>query len=819
MRHANRSAPNLKNMFRLNLKIALRNLFKNKVYAAINIGGLALGLTAFVLMLLYINHEESYDSWSPDLKNVYQIRERHDFFTPDNKEHWQQISNSRVAAIIKENIPQFTAVTKIDQEWGSGFSVKIDHADPIMVKAIKDADSAFFNVFPYQFIQGDQQTALKEPNTVVLKQSLAIKLYGTAKVLGKEFKLVRWRDDQGTALKITGVVADVNTPESVNFNAISHTGDQDRDPDQAGNSHYNQVYVKASDKIDTLSANNNLLKVYLDFKRKSFAAQQINFNDIYKDGKKPGLKAIALKEVHANPPFAVNWLTKLKPVIGISVFLLLISIINFVNLATAQSVQRAKEVGVRKVLGTYKKQLIAQFLIESALQSIISLFLSIILIEVLLPAFNHQFNVHLSFWHNAHLLGLVTQLTGLFILVTLLSGFYPAWILSNYDPVAVLKGNYSSSLKGFALRNVLVVFQFIISVTFIIAIGVMQMQTRYISNKDLGFERDGLINLKTGYDQGFADKIRRIPGVQYVSTTTQVMGNAFNNKSEIIYKGNNITLNGVTVTIDALQTLGVKLISGRLFAKEYKQDTINSVVLNEAAANLLGKNMVGQTYNKVDYTGKMISFQIVGIIKNYHNEGFDKTVLPTVYKVSKLGGTANTNNLLVRLNTKNYTGVIRNIETEWKKLYPNFPLQYESMNDAFSDILEENNRFMHLVILFSVVSVSLSLLGLFALSTFVAKRRTKEIAVRKILGASDLQIVNLLNRSFLILVIVANLISWPIAYILIKRWLEGFAYRIDIPVFPFLLATVVSIIIAVLTVSIQARKAATGDPVNALKYE
>jgi len=806
-------------MFKLNLKIALRNLFKNKVYAAINIGGLALGLTAFLLMLLYINHEESYDTWSADLKNVYQIREKHSFFTPDNQDHWQEISNSRVAALIKGNVPQFTMVTKVDQEWGNGFSVKIDHADPILIKGIKDADSAFFNVFPYKFIQGNEKTALKEPNTVVLKQDLAIKLYGTDRVLGKVFKLVRWRNDAGTPLKITGVIADASTPESVSFNAISHTGDQDHDPDQVGSSHYNQVYAKSANHIDTLSANKSLQKVYVDFKKKSLAEEKRNFNDIYKNGKTPGLKAIPLKDVHANPPFAINWLNKLKPVIGISIFLLLVSIINFVNLATAQSVQRAKEVGVKKVLGAYKKQLITQFLIESALQSVVSLFLSVILIEVLLPAFNHQFNLALTFWHNQHFLSIAWQLIAVFVVVTLLAGFYPAWILSGYHPVSVLKGNYENSLKGIVLRNILVVFQFGISVTFIIAIGVMQMQTRYISNKDLGFERDKLINLQTGYDQDFADKIRRIPGVQYVSTTTQVMGNAFNNKSEIIYKGREVNLNGVTVTMDALQTLGVKLISGRLFAKEYKQDTINSVVLNEAAAKLLGKNMVGQTYGKVDYLGKTITFQVVGVIKNYHNEGFDKAVLPTVYKVSSLGGTSNTNNLLVRFDTKNYKGIINNIETEWKKLYPDFPLQYQSMDEAFSEILEENKRFMNMIVLFSVVSVSLSLLGLFALSTFVAKRRTKEIAVRKVLGASNIQIVNLLNKSFLILVIAANLISWPVAYILVKKWLEGFAYRIDMPVYPFMLATVISIIIAVLTVSIQERKAATGDPVNALKYE
>ncbi|PWS31209.1 ABC transporter permease [Pedobacter paludis] len=806
-------------MFKLNLKIALRNLLKNKVYAIINIGGLALGLTAFVLMLLYINHEESYDTWSQDLKNVYQIRERHSFFTPDNKEYWQDLSNSRVAGIIKSNVPQFKAITKIDKEWGNGFSVKINKNEPVLIKSIKDADSAFFHVFPYKFIKGNSEIALKEPNSVVLKQSLATKLYHTTDVIGKAFRLVRWLGDKGIPLKITGVVEDVNTPESVVFNAISHTGDQDHDPTDPGNSHYGEIYAKSESLLDTTLLNKNLQKVYVDFKKKSFSEQKLNFKEVYADGKMPGLKAITLKSVHLNPPFATNWIEKIKPVIGISVFLLLVSIINFVNLSTAQSVQRAKEVGVKKVLGSYKKQLLTQFLLESAAQGVIALFLSIILVEMLIPAFNHQFDVKLSFWQSEQLLTIFSELLLVFVLITLLAGFYPAWVLSGYNPISVLKGNYENGLKGIALRNVLVVFQFVISVTFIIAIGVMEMQSRYMNNKDLGFERDKVINLKTGYEENFVKRIKQIPGVKYVSTTTQVMGNAFNTSTKITFKGNDIELNRVSVTMDALQTLGVKVLSGRLFSKEYKQDTVNSVVLNEAAANLLGKNLVGQSYGFKSYDNKIISFQIVGIIKNYHNEGFDKTVLPTVYKVSNLGGSANTNNLLIRFDTDNYNGILKNIETEWKSLYPDFPMQYESLDDAFSQILLEHKRFVNMIILFSVISVSLSLLGLFALSTFVAKRRTKEIAVRKVLGASNIQIVNMLNKSFLILVMVANLISWPIAYIIVKKWLDGFAYRIEMPVLPFIVATIISVAVAVLTVSLQARKAAVSDPVNALKYE
>lgn len=805
-------------MFRLNLKIALRNLFKNKVYAAINIGGLAIGLTAFVLLLLFINHESNYDKWNSELGKVYELRERHDFFTPDNKQAWQDNGDSRIGNLVKEKVPQFKYVTKIDKGWGNGRSIKVDHANPIIIKDIKDVDSLFFKVFPYQFIQGDQSTAISAPNTIVLKHSLAMQLFGTDKVLGKQVKVVSWRSDAGTSMTITGVVADPPTAESVVFNAITHTGQREKDPDQINSSNYCQIYALANKVLDTTAINKTLQKVYVDFKKASFVQRKITFNDFYKNGKTPGLKAVPLQEIHAKPALGTNWLTKIKPIIALSVFLLLVSIINFVNLATAQSVQRAKEVGVKKVLGAYKKQLVVQFLLESAIQSLVALFISVILVEVLLPAFGNQFDVQLSFWHSKQLASMVIQLFGVFVLITLLAGFYPAWILSKYNPVKVLKGNYESGFSGVALRNGLVVVQFIIAVTFIIGIGVIYKQTDYVANKDLGFNRDKLINIATNYEDAFAERIKRIPGVKYVATTTQVMGNAFNVPEEIKYNNQDFQLNTVTVTMDALPALGVQVVSGRIFAPAYKQDTINSVVLNEAAAKLLGKNMIGKQYDVVD-TKHKYTFQVVGVIKDYHNEGFDKAVLPTVYKVTQLGGTSSTNNLLVRFDSENYQSAVKSIETEWKKLYPDFPMEYTAVEDAFKEQLKSTNRLMQLVVVFSIISVVLSLLGLFALSTFMAKRRTKEIAIRKILGASDFQIINMLNRSFLILVVAANLISWPIAYILTKNWLSGFAYRIDMPIWPFMIATLTSVVIALFTVSLQARKAAVNNPVDALKYE
>jgi putative ABC transport system permease protein len=327
-----------------------------------------------------------------------------------------------------------------------------------------------------------------------------------------------------------------------------------------------------------------------------------------------------------------------------------------------------------------------------------------------------------------------------------------------------------------------------------------------------------LINIRTTYNPNdpFAERIKKIPGVKYVATTTQVMGNTFNVPKEISYNNQIYEMNSVTVSMEALLALDVRVLSGRIFLPTASQDTINSVVLNESAANLLGKNMVGKQY-QTD-AGKN-TFQVIGIIKDYHNEGFDKAVLPTIYKVTQLGGTSNTNNLLIRFDNANYGQAMKAIEGEWKKLYPDFPMKYAPVEEAFQEELRNTKRLMQIVVLFSIISIVLSLLGLFALSTFMAKRRTKEIAIRKILGATDFQLIKMLNRSFLILVIIANMVSWPIAFVLTKKWLEGFAYRIDMPFWPFFMATIASVIIALFTVSLQARKAALNNPVDALKYE
>lgn len=800
-------------MFRINFKIALRNLLKNKAFAAINVIGLALGLCSFVLLLLYIQFEKSYDRWDPELEQVYQVREKHHFGSPDNKADWQITNDSRVAALLKKDIPQFKYTTRI--KGAHDCSVRTTSAEPVSMSGFRYSDSNFFKVFPYKFLLGDRTTAFSNLNSVVLKEHTALKLFGTSEVLGKDLKILGYVGDKGVVYKVTGVVEDPVCPESVDFGAIVYDGAQNQDPENLGRTSYCEVYVLSEKGIDLGLLNLTIHKSYLNFK-KSFPDFDPKVNEKIKDH---GLKILPIGEVHANPPFKEGWVDQIKSVGALSLFLLVVSIINFVNLATAKSVQRAKEVGVKKVLGASRKSLTWQFLIEAAFLSFAALFLSIVFVELLLPFFNSHFDLELSLWHNREIFMIGLELLAILVIVTIMAGIYPALVLSSYRPVEVLKGSYTGSFKGSKLRYGLVIVQFVITVTFMICMGIMMQQGHFIHHKNLGFDRGRLINLPLNYNETFAQRLKKIPGVQYVGTTTQVMGNVFNVDEEGKYKQQIIHLNMVTVSMETLAALGVQLKTGRLFSREYQQDTLNSVVLNESAAKLFGGNCIGEQYSKKSWDNKEYRFKIIGVIRDYHNQGFDKTVLPTVYKVTQQGGSASTNNLLVRLNVSDMRLVIKQIEKEWRILYPDNQMTYVSVEDVFKKELKTNDAFIEMIACFSFVSVFISLMGLFALSAFVISGKTKELAIRKVLGASNIQILNLLSRSFLYLVFAANLVGWPLAYIFASQWLSGFAYRVDITAGPFFITAGGSLLIALLTVGSQAGKAAVSNPVKALKYE
>lgn len=799
------------------LKIAFRNLWKNRGYTAINMGGLAIGLAGFIMLLLYVNYEKSYDTWSPQLKKVYQVNEMNTFMSDDDKGSWNDLCDSRVGPVLRNSLPGIDAIT-IVAIMPEKVRLGITANNRVFSESrALDSDSSFFKVFPYPFIYGNRDHALDKLHSMVVTAALAKKWFGTTDVLGRTVKLKWWIKDDPTVYEITGVVKKPDMPSILDFDLVTRSGNNDKGMDDPQSTHYANLFIKARAGQDMAALDKQANRVYVTSLSQLLKARNTSLADYKKEGKRFGIQLEPLQYVHLHPLDGKSVMDKLSPALLLSVLLLLVAIINFANLATAQVMQRGREVGVRKVLGANRKALVFQFMLEVTMQCVASLLISLLLVELALPMFNKLFDTSLSLLIFHHSVGIMWwQLMVIVLTIILLSGLYPAFFMAGYDPVKVLKGSMSRGGKGVAIRNTLIVVQFLIAVVFISGAGIIMKQVNYMVHTDLGFQPDGLLNLNASHNKQLVDRIKTVPGVKYVGTNSQLMGNSMDFVVPIKYDGETKSINVASVNMETFNAMDVKLKAGRLFSKQYGQDTVNTVILNESAAKILGGNVVGKSLYENDSVQKLI----VGVIADYHYAGFDQKVLPTIYAViGSKGPSAFMNNLLVRVNAKDYDKTLAGIQQVWSSLYPDFPLQYSFMQDNFHKVIADDLRFKKIVNAFTWLSLLLSLVGIFALSAFITARRTKEISIRKVLGASLPDILQLLNRSFVILVIIANLVAWPIAYLLAKHWLNGFAYRINIPVWPFIAATVLSIVLTIVTVCIQSWKAANISPAEALKYE
>lgn len=801
-------------MFRLNLKIAFRNLLKNKAYTMINVLGLALGLAGFIFILLYVNHEKSYDHWDARLKNVYQVQELDFWAIQEGKEEWMDAADQRVAELLPTSMPQIEAVTQFTDDVNTQ-SIIIDKNAPFLQKGILLASSSFFDVFPFQFIYGNANTAFNNTRSVVIKQLFAKKHFGDINPIGKTIKINQQNWTMPEEYTVTGVVAEPEKPSTVNFELLQYLP-QRKTNDQFYS--FATTYIKFKTTQSLSALNSTAQAVYLPFKSALLTRQKQPIQNYSKNGIKPAIRFQPLQEVHQKPLSGKSWLDLIKPIILLSTLLLVISIINFVNMFTAQAISRAKEVGIKKVIGAKRKSLIFQFLAETALQCLIALLLSVMLLEGFLPYLNQLFNLSLSFSFSQSNLLIIIQLVVLLLIVTLLAGIYPAIVLSSYQPQLVLKGSFGHSSKGKSLRSLLVALQFVIAVGFFIGIMIISKQVRYMDEKDPGFETSSVICINNHYSKKIAGQIERIDGVIYLGSNGGMISR--NQKHKGIYSFNNEKREITTVLVykDGLSALNPKLVSGRLFDKNNAQDSISSVILNESLEKQYGGNMVG----KFIYVNDSVPAQVVGVIKDIQVSGFENLIEPTVFTAALNNATGYPNNGLnyvIRFDPKKQKLALAAIDKLWKQEFPSYPLTYTFVKDDLAKILVAHHRFKQMVKVFSFLSIALSLIGLFSLAAFLTKQRTKEIAIRKILGADSKTIFLLLNKGYFWLMFCANVVSWPLIYIAVDYWLKGFAYRIAMPVLPFIIAFIVSLFITIVTVSIQVKNAVKANPVDALKYE
>lgn len=796
-------------MFKNYLITAWRNLSKSKIYSVINILGLAAGLASFIIILLYLNHELSYDKWNPELKKVYKVSLR-------SEADILRGTPAPLASFLAQNYPNAETGTAIMPAGDFEYKLDANHKK-IYQKGVVTVDSSFLKVFPYKLIKGEGTTALNHPNAVILSEELSRKLFGNTDPMGKTLKV-----HNAIECVVTGVIQLPKTPSHLNVQLLM------RDPYEKQNKHWEnysyQTYIKLKHPVAESKIDGAINRLYYNQRVKT---DDIPFEYYEKTVQKQALFLDAVPDIHNFPKHGSSSFTTVSVLLILAVLLLVAGAINFSNLTIAKSIGRAKEVGLRKVLGSDGKQLIFQFMLETAFQCLVSLCIALLAVYVALPYLNRSFNISLSFRQQVTTAPLSAQIALCLLVVTLLSGLYPSVFLSRFNAVKVLKGDYSTGAKGRLLRNSLIVVQFMVSAFFIIATLVISAQMRYMQNKDKGFSDTQVLRIQTTQktrDKDF-DAVKAvllsIPGITHVAKTTTVPGDKEADTSTVNFKhaAKEYRMASVKISTDYFKTLQVGLVQGRFFTEEYADQNTRTAVINETAARKMSlPNPIGQTIT-FPYCDS-VPVQIVGVVKDFNVHGFETAMKPVVYTIGnkacrfQSGGA-----ILVKLTGNHVQQSVAAIEHAWKNIEPDFPIRYSFLDDNFQQLFLSYTRLQKIIGFFAFIAISISVMGLFALTAFFTRQRTKEIGIRKVLGATVMHLAALVGKEFIYLVLLSFLIITPVAWWGMYTWLQTFAYRINISWWMFIAAGSVTLLIALITVSFQAIKAGLANPINSLRTE
>jgi len=801
------------------LKTALRNLWKNKGFSAINIFGLAIGVATCLVILLYVVDELSYDTYNLKAKNIYRIDEQIQF--GDNHYDGAE-APALMGPVFAKSFPQIVQYTRLRQR--GGLTIKRG-SEKFREEKVVYADSTLFNVFTLPFIDGDPKTALKNPRSLVITTTIAEKYFNTAKAVGKILDV----NDQ--TYKITGVIKDIPQQSHFNFDffvpLIEDTNGND--DNWLSNNFQTYLVLQPSTDIANLTAKfNGEFEKYVAPILKSVI--NLDINDFKKGGGYIKVSLMPLTKIHLysnkQDELGINGNIEYVYIFSaIAIFILLIACVNFMNLSTARSANRAKEVGVRKVLGSLRKNLIGQFLTESLLISLISFVVAVGLTFLMIPFFNQLAQKQISGLALFSPVMLVT-IIALMVVVGLLAGSYPAFFLSSFQPIEVLKGKLSRGFKGSVLRNALVVFQFAISIMLIVGTAVIYNQLNYIQHKDIGFTKDQILVIKNTYalnnqQKAFRNDLMQMPGVKSSTFTGFLPVNGWRN-NDAIFTSTDLDIKKAIsaqqweVDENYISTLQMTMKQGRNFSTQFLSDS-NAVILNEAAAKFLGaESPINKKLYRVDNikSKKLITYNIIGVVKNFNFTTLKEEVTPLALYLHQ-----NYGSMAVRLHSQDIPGLLSQIKSKWHVLVPSQALSYSFMDEDFNKQYEAEQRTGKISITFSVLAILIACLGLFGLVTYAAEQRIKEIGIRKVLGANIPNIINMLSKDFIKLVLVAIVIATPVAWWVMSKWLQDFAYRIQISWWIFLIAGAIAMFIALATVSVQAVKAALRNPVRSLRTE
>lgn len=801
------------NMYKNYLMTAWRNLLKKKAYSAINILGLALGIACCLLIFMYVDYERSFDSYHTKGDRIYRVI--HGGKGEATSQFWVW-GNAPIAQALYDNFPEIDKVVQF-----SGRSdILFTKGDVIhQEEDIFFMDSTAFDVFSWKLLEGDPKTALTAPYSIVLTESTARKYFGDEDPLGKSLKGTDspGRSDAGEYM-VTGVMEDVPSNSHFRFNAlISMSTFRKSRPDLWKEWGYVDFYTYflVNDQFD---------RTKFDAKLPDFISRQMKNPEAKYQVVIEPLSEMYLGTMAQRQPGETGRISNLYIFSVIGLFVLTIAIINFMNLSTARSMERGKEVGIRKSIGAQRKSLVSQFMGESFVIVGFSMIVALIVVVIALPGMNTITGRTLTIDHFVTIQS-IAWLIGATLLIGLIAGSYPALVLSSFNPVTVLKGMSKSGKFGVVLRRALVIFQFSLSIALIAGTIVVYFQMNHILNKDLGFDKERMLILDYNYD-GKVNSIRETlktemeanPSIVSSAFSRSVPGGYFPNAyTEII--GPDGQMKGLgqpifQVGIDFINHFGLELVAGRGYSRDHPSDTLGGLVLNESAARQYGyanpPDIVGKKYSQWGREG-----EVIGVVKDFNFISLHRAIEPLTLPFDPYS----CRYMILKIRSADIPQTIEQVHAIWSKLAPHRPFLYSFLDDDFDRQYQKDVNFRTLFLTFSSLAIFIACLGLFGLATYTAELRTKEIGIRKVLGANVNSIVALLSKDFIILIAIAILLATPAAWYSMNRWLEGFAYRIEIQFWIFILAGVVAIAIAAFTISFQAIKAAKGNPVRALRSE
>ncbi|UZR96336.1 ABC transporter permease [Chondrinema litorale] len=803
------------NMLHINFKIAWRHITKKKLYSIINITGLGVGIASCLLILLYIQFELSYDQYHTKLNDIYRVLHAYKPIEKKNMEtqpeEFQVWGNAPIAEAMSRDFPEVESIFQFTSPANFLFQYKekIFQEDNMIF-----ADSNAFQMFSWKMLQGDPLTALDEPYNIVLTEDIANKYFGNEDPLGKTIIV-----DENDTYTVSGVME--NVPDNSHFTfdgLVSMSTFRKYRPGIFANWGYVDFYT-----YFTLYDKSQLSNI--EAKADEFTQKYTgNWDQTHYVIAFEPMTDAYLHSKAGRQPGDTGSLSNLYIFASIALFILLIACINFINLSTSRSLERAKEVGIRKVAGAVKTTLTVQFLTEYILLTFLSLLLALILVVAFAPILQDLIGKPINYqilfsWQILPILLVAT------ILIGLLAGSYPAWLLSKFSPATVLKGIFRNSNKGIALRKVLVVFQFSLSIALMIGTSIVLSQLEFLQNKDLGFDKEQMLILDFGWDNKVQQQIEAIeqsflahPNVTAVSASRAVPGDFLPNAGTTIEnaQGEMMMYSPTIYEIDQtfIQNYNIEMAAGRPFSIDFPSDSVSSLILNETAATLWGyedpKEMIGKPFDQWGKKGI-----VVGVVKDFNYQSLHREVEPLSLRFEPYS----LRKFSIRVKPQEIRKTLADLEETWKELIPHRPFVYTFLDDSFNKQYQADNRFSKIFGIFTSIAIFIACLGLFGLTAYTTSQRTKEIGIRKVLGASVLQIITLLSTGFIKLFLISLIIAIPAAWYFMAKWLDTFAYQIGMNVFIFALAGFLALTIALITISWQSLKAAIANPIDSLRSE